>query len=237
MPAYCKIRENGRPARFGIANTAVAPARADGMCSTGLRLTFAAAAMLALVSCEKPPPPPVTIAIAEPRIAEQEQRYAQSLPELIAEGEKVLPSLDHQQDARHNTAWFKGAAPGDRSAAYLYCGRIGDGAPVLRFVVRHIGASPINLKSCSVSVSGRDLGTFAPTKISIDRLPGGNAMEVADIPFDTVRPMVLAILGEKSAEIGLLGANGRAQIRLDETQINEMRKVLAAYEYLNASSQ
>ncbi len=202
----------------------------------GLIGFLTAATVLSLVSCQKPPGQPVTIALGEAQLKEQDRQYAQSLPEMVAEGEKILPSLDCQQDDRHSTTWFKGAVPGDRSAACLYCGRLGNNPPVLRFVVRHIGASPINLRSCSINVSGRDLGSFVPTMISIDRLPGGKAMEVADISFDAVRPLVLAILGEKSAVIDLVGANGRAQILLDEAQINEMRKVLAAYEYLNAAS-
>ncbi len=190
---------------------------------------------LALASCEKPPPPPVTVALDEPRVAEQERQYEQTLPQMIAEGEKILPSLAHQQDSRHNATWFKGAVPATGSAAYLYCGRLGDGAPLLRFVIRYIGPSAINIKSCSVNADGKEVGRFVPSKISADRLPGGKTMEVADIGFEAVRPLVLAILGEKSAEIGLIGANGRAQIRLDEAQVNEMRKVLAAYEYLRAA--
>ncbi len=190
---------------------------------------------MALVSCEKPPPSPVTLALGEPRIAEQERQYEQTLPQMIAEGEKILPSLEQQQDARHSTTWFKGAVPATGSAAYLYCGRLGGGAPLLRFVIRYIGPSAINIRSCAVNADGKEVGKFVPSKISIDRLPDGKTMEVADIGFSEVRPIVFAILGSKASEITLLGANGRAQIRLDEAQITGMRKALAAYEYLRAA--
>lgn len=164
---------------------------------------------------------------------EQDRKEAEWRQELVLQGEKVLPFLNSQQDIAHGTTWLQGNAPPGVSTAYLTCGKLGQqGAVMMRLVMRHVGKSWLNVSECSVSVDGQEIGAFVPSKGKLEKLPDGRVSESLDAGFDDVRPIILAISGGKAATIHLKGANGNADIILDESQIADMRKVLAAYEYL-----
>lgn len=149
----------------------------------------------------------------------------------------MLPSLSSQQDIAHGTTWYRGSVPAEGNTAYLTCGKLGQqGAAILRLAIRHAGKTWLNVSECSVSVDGQDVGSFIPAKGKLERLPDDRIIESLDAGFEEVSPVVLAILAGKSATIHLQGANGNADVVLDEAQIGEMRKVLAAYEYLKTGT-
>ncbi len=155
--------------------------------------------------------------------------------ELAREGERLLPSLSKQQDIAHGTTWYQGSVPTEGNTAYLYCGKLGQGATVLRFVMRRTGDAWLDASGCSVEIDGREAGSFVPNKVKLEKLPDGRVSELFDADFLQVAPIIHAMLDGNSATINLQGTNGIAQIVLGPGEIAEMRKVLAAYEYLQAA--
>lgn len=168
---------------------------------------------------------------------EQDRKEAEWRRELAAQGESALPFLTSQNDVSHGTTWFQGNTPAEGSAAYLVCGKLGQqGAVSLRLVIRHAGKTWLNVSECTVSVDGQDAGAFVPAKGKLEKLPDGRIIEFLDAGFEEVRPVILAMLSGESATIHLQGANGSADIVLNGPQLAEMRKVLAAYEYLKTGT-
>ena len=196
--------------------------------------------ILALPACRRQaadqPPAPGPSAVQSGKPVTPEPSDLMTTNELAREGERLLPSLNTQQDVAHGTTWYQGAVPSEGNTAYLYCGKLGQGATVLRFVMRRTGDSWLDASGCSVEIDGRQAGSFVPNKVKLEKLPDGRVTETFDADFLQVAPIVLAMLDGNSATINLQGTNGTATIILGSDQIAEMRKVLAAYEYLNSGS-
>jgi hypothetical protein len=124
--------------------------------------------------------------------------------------------------------------PANGSTAYLYLGKLGDaGASTLRFVVRYEGRKQANLVSCAVMVDGVEVGSFSPAPNRTDQPSDGSVRQIADIHFDDVRPIVFAMLNGQSAVIRT--GNG-AEILLERAELDEMRRVLAAYLHLQGTA-
>jgi hypothetical protein len=164
----------------------------------------------------KPPPPPT---------AHEEELMA----DFAREGAQALSSLGAESDVAHGATWFKGSIASSGSTAYLYLGKLGEGASTLRFVVRHEGPRAANLGNCTVIVDGAEAGSFALIPNKFENLPSGNVTQLADTHFDDVRPIVLAMINGQSAVIRT--ADG-AEIRLGRSELDDMRRVLAAYLHL-----
>jgi uncharacterized protein (UPF0216 family) len=56
--------------------------------------------------------------------------------------------------------------------------------------------------------------------------------QIADIHFDDVRPIVLAMISGQTATIRTTDG---AEIRLDRSELDEMRRVLSAYLHIQSS--
>lgn len=151
------------------------------------------------------------------------------MADFAREGAQALYSLGPESDAAHGTTWFKGSIASSGSTAYLYLGKLGEGASTLRFVVRHEGPRAVNLGNCTVIVDGVEAGSFSPAPNEFENLPGGNVMQLADVHFDNVRSLVLAMLNGQSAVI--CTADG-AEICLGRSELDDMRRVLSAYLHL-----
>jgi hypothetical protein len=152
------------------------------------------------------------------------------LATLAADGAHALSVLSPQADIHHGATWFQGMVPANGSTAYLYLGKLGeDGSSTLRFVVRYEGKKPADLSRCTVMVDGVDVGSFSPAPNRVDQPSDGSVRQIADIHFDDVRPIVLAMLNGQSAVIRT--GNG-AEIHLERAELDEMRRVLAAYLHL-----
>lgn len=172
------------------------------------------------------PKPPSTPA---PSAGEQE-----TLAGLAAQGAQALAGLGASGDIHHGATWYQGHVPADGSTAYLYLGKLGEtGASTLRFVVRYEGRQPANLTSCAVMVDGARVGSFAPAPNRIDQPADGAVRQLADIHFDDVRPIVLAMINGQSAVIRT--AEGK-EIRLDRAELDEMRRVLSAYLHMQGGA-
>lgn len=151
---------------------------------------------------------------------------------LATQGAQALPGLSTTADLHHGATWYQGNIPAEGSAAYLYLGKLGEtGASTLRFVVRYEGKQPANLGNCTVMVDGVEVGSFSPAPNRVDQ-PVEGVRQLADIHFDDVRSIVLAMIDGQSAVIRT--ADGK-QIRLGRAELDEMRRVLAAYLHLQAS--
>jgi hypothetical protein len=192
-------------------------------------------AAVALAGCDRsaPPavvtpastPPPVIVQVPPSSMNEQE-----TMSELAAQGAQAFSGLSPQSDIHHGATWFQGAVPADGSTAYLYLGKLGEaGASTLRFVIRCEGAKPADLSRCTVMVDGVEVGSFSPAPNRADQPSDGSARQLADIHFDDVRPIILAMIEGRSATIR---TNDGAEIRLGRAELEEMRKVLAAYLHL-----
>jgi hypothetical protein len=154
----------------------------------------------------------------------------ETMSELAAQGAQAFSGLSPQSDIHHGATWFQGAVPADGSTAYLYLGKLGEaGASTLRFVIRCEGAKPADLSRCTVMVDGVEAGSFSPAPNRADQPSDGSARQLADIHFDDVRPIILAMIEGRSATIR---TNDGAEIRLGRAELAEMRKVLAAYLHL-----
>jgi len=151
---------------------------------------------------------------------------------LAAEGAQFLGGLNAQPDFHHGATWLKGNVSEDRSTAYLLLGQLGEGgASTLRFVLRYQGRSAANFSSCNVAVDGIEFGTFAPTPNRADQPADGSVVQIADIHFDDVRPIILAMLNGQSVVIRT--TDGK-EILLGRAELDEMRRVLSAYLHLQA---
>lgn len=155
--------------------------------------------------------------------------------QLAREGERLLPSLSRQQDTAHGMTLYGGFVPASGSTAYLICSKLGEGAASLRLVIRSVGASWLNVSSCTVKVDGREVGSFVPAKGKLEKLEDGKVIEFLDVGYDEAAPVILSMLDGNSATISLQGANGTSEIALGAAELGEMRKVLAAYEYLQTA--
>jgi hypothetical protein len=148
---------------------------------------------------------------------------------LAAEGSQALSSLSPKSDIHHGATWFQGSVPDDGSTAYLYLGKLGEtGASTLRFVIRYEGGQRADLGHCVVIVDGVEVGSFSPVLNRVDQ-PDDGVRQLADIHFDEVRPIVLAMIKGQSAVIRT--ADGK-EIRLDRAMLEEMRRVLSSHLHL-----
>ncbi len=152
---------------------------------------------------------------------------------LANEGAQALSGLATQSDVARGATWFKGNVAAAGSTAYLYLGKLGEGASTLRFVIRYQSPRAANLGNCTVMVDGAEAGSFALIPNKFENLPGGNVMQLADIHFDDVRPIVLAMINGQSAVIRT--ADG-AEIRLGRAELDDMRRVLSAYLHLQGGA-
>ncbi len=180
----------------------------------------------ALPPAPEPTPPPVEVKV--PPSAEEKEVMAA----LANEGSQALSGLSAQSDVHHGATWFKGNVPAERSTAYLLLGKLGEGgASTLRFVVRFDGKQPANLGSCTVIVDGGEVGSFSPAPNRVDHPSDGSVRQLADLHFDEVRPIILAMLNGQSVTIRT--TDGK-EIRLGRAELDEMRRVLSAYLHLQA---
>ena len=155
------------------------------------------------------------------------------MSDMASQGASVLSGLVAQSDAAHGTTWLKGNVAASGGTAYLYLGKLGEGASTLRFVVRHEGPRAANLGNCTVIVDGVEAGSFTPVPNEFENLPGGKVMQLADTHFDDVRPIVLAMINGQSA---VIRTGDGAEIRLDRAELDEMRRVLSAYLHLQGAA-
>jgi hypothetical protein len=153
---------------------------------------------------------------------------------LAEQGAQALSALSRQADIHHGATWFQGTVPAEGSTAYLYLGKLGEGgSSTLRFVVRYEGQQPANLANCTVMIDGTEVGSFSPAPNRADQPADGSVRQLADIHFDDVRPMVLAMINGPSVVIRT--ADGK-DIRLDRAALDEMRRVLSAYLHLQGGA-
>lgn len=193
-------------------------------------------AALLPASCQRTPQPapgtPESPAEATEMPLPEPAEANDPLTSLASEGQQAFTSLQVRQDIHHGTAWYQGSVPARGSTAYLYLGRLGEGASTLRCVIRYQGTRRADLGQCTVLVDGIEVGSFTPTPNRIDQPTDGSVLQLADIHFDEVRPILLAMVGGQSAIVRT--ADG-ATIPLGRGELNEMRKVLAAYLHLQGS--
>jgi len=150
---------------------------------------------------------------------------------LAAQGAQALPGLGTSADIHHGATWYQGNVPAEGSTAYLYLGKLGEtGASTLRFVVRYEGKQPADLGNCVVVVDGTEVGSFSPVPNRVDQ-PADGVRQLADIHFDDVRPIILAMINGQSVVIRT--ADGK-EIRLGRAELDDMRRVLSAYLHLQA---
>lgn len=153
---------------------------------------------------------------------------------LAQQGAQALPSLASQSDVHHGATWLQGKVSATGSTAYFYLGKLGEsGASTLRFVIRHEGKQPADLSSCAVIVDGTEVASFSPAPNRVDQPSNGSVRQLADIHFDDVRPVVLAMINGQSAIIRT--ADGK-DILLDREALDEMRRVLSAYLHLQGGA-
>jgi hypothetical protein len=195
-----------------------------------------ALAALLPASCQRTPQPAPAIPESPPEASEmpfpEPAEANDPLTSLASEGEQAFTSLQVRQDIHHGTAWYQGSVPARGSTASLYLGKLGEGSSTLRFVIRYQGTRRADLGQCTVFVDGAEVGFFTPTPNRIDQPTDGSVLQLADIHFDEVRPILLAMVGGQSAIVRT--ADG-ATIPLGRGELDEMRKVLAAYLHLQGS--
>ena len=201
------------------------------------KVVIAAMAAVSVFGCDRAAQPdavatdptPVIVQVPPPSMDEQETMTA-----LAAQGARALSGLNPQSDIHHGATWFQGTVPANGSTAYLYLGKLGEtGASTLRFVVRYEGRKPADLGLCNVVVDGVGMGSFSPAPNRADQPSDGSVRQIADIHFDDVRPIVFAMLNGQSAVIRT--GNG-AEILLERAELDEMRRVLAAYLHLQGTA-
>jgi hypothetical protein len=108
-----------------------------------------------------------------------------------------------------------------------YLGKLGEGgSSTLRFVVSDEGQRPANLANCTVMIDGAEVGSFSPAPKRADRPADGSVPQLADTHFNDVHPMVLAMINGPSA---VIRTTDGVEIRLDRSELDEMRRVLSAY--------
>jgi hypothetical protein len=200
------------------------------------KVVIAAMAAVSVVGCDRAAQPaavatdptPIIVQVPPPSMDEQETMTA-----LAAQGAQALSGLSPRSDIHHGATWFQGTVPAGGSTAYLYLGKLGEtGTSTLRFVVRYEGGKPANLGSCAVMVDGIEVGSFSPAPNRTDQPSDGSVRQIADIHFDDVRPIVLAMISGQTATIR---TSDGAEIRLDRRELDEMRQVLSAYLHLQSS--
>ena len=169
-----------------------------------------------------------TKALPLPTVTEQE-----FMSELARDGGPALSGLGAQSDVAHGATWFKGNVAANGSTAYLYLGKLGEGASTLRFVVRHEGPRATPLGNCTVMVDGKEAGSLALIPNKFENLPGGKVMQLADTHFDDVRPIVLAMINGQAA---VIRTSDGTEIRLGRAELDDMRRVLSAYLHLQGSA-
>jgi hypothetical protein len=153
---------------------------------------------------------------------------------LAAEGPRSFSGLSPQSDIHHGATWFQGTVPSKGSTAYLYLGKLGEtGASTLLLVVRHEGKRFADLGRCTVMVDGLEVGSFAPAPNRVDQPPDGSVCQLVTIHFDQVRPIVLAMIDGQSA---VIRAADSTEIRVGRAELDEMRRVLAAYLHLQGTA-
>ena len=153
---------------------------------------------------------------------------------LAAQGAQALSGLNPQTDIHHGATWYQGAVPADGSTAYLYLGKLGEnGTSTLRFVIRCDGTKPSDLSRCTMVVDGIEAGSFSPALNRVDQPSNGSVRQIADIHFDDIRPIVLAMLNGQTTVIRT--ADG-TEIRLGREELDDMRRVLAAYLHLQGGA-
>jgi hypothetical protein len=193
---------------------------------------------MALLACHRPAPPPPA---PEPTPAAKEvkapppptQDEQEMMKALSGQGASALAGLGSQADVAHGATWFQGSVPAQGSTAYLLLGKLGEaGASTLRFVLRHQGQRAANFIGCTVSVDGNEVGSFSPAPNKFEKLPDGSVLQIADIQFEDVRPIVLTMINGQSAVIRT--GNGQ-EIRVGRSELEDMRRVLSAYLHLQAS--
>ena len=155
------------------------------------------------------------------------------MSELARDGAQAMSGLGARSDVAHGVTWFQGNVAARGSTAYLYLGKLGEGASTLRFVVRHEGPRAATLGNCTVLVDGAEAGSFALVPNKFENLPGGKVMQLADTHFDDVRPILLAMINGREA---VLRTGDGAEIRLGRPELDDMRRVLAAYLHLQGGA-
>ena len=202
------------------------------------RLAVLGFSVMALLACHRPAPPPPA---PEPTPAAKEvkapppptQDEQEMMKALSGQGASALAGLGSQADVAHGATWFQGSVPAQGSTAYLLLGKLGEaGASTLRFVLRHQGQRAANFIGCTVSVDGNEVGSFSPAPNKFEKLPDGSVLQIADIQFEDVRPIVLTMINGQSAVIRT--GNGQ-EIRVGRSELEDMRRVLSAYLHLQAS--
>jgi len=194
-----------------------------------------------LAGCGRPEPPAappagqpqlaVSTPMPPPSLSADEQAAMTALAE---QGAQALSTLSPQADIHHGATWFRGTVSSAGSTAYLYLGKLGEGgSSTLRFVIRYEGKQPVNLSNCAVMVDGAEVGSFAPAPNRVDQPADGSVRQLADIHFDNVRPIVLAMINGQSAVIRT--ADGK-DIFLDRAALEEMSRVLSAYLHLQGGA-
>jgi hypothetical protein len=148
------------------------------------------------------------------------------MTELARGGGPAMSGLGAQSDVAHGATWFKGDVVATGSTAYLYLGKLGEGASTLRFVVRHEGPRAATLGNCTALIDGKEAGSFGLIPNKFENLPGGKVMQLADAHFDDVRPIVLAMINGQSA---VIRTSDGTEIRLGRAELDDMRRVLSAY--------
>lgn len=196
-----------------------------------------ALAVLLPASCQRrpslPPPPPKAQPTAETEVTpvSPDTSDNERLASLAGEGGQAFAGLQVRHDIHHGTAWYQGNVPARGSTAYLYLGKLGEGASTLRFVIRYQGARRADLGRCTVFVDGSEVGSFTPSPNRIDQPIDGSVLQLADIHFDEVRPIILAMIEGQSATIR---TGDGAEIRVGRSELEEIRRVLAAYLHLQS---
>jgi hypothetical protein len=194
-------------------------------------INIAASFSMVLAACDRSAtqatvaPAPNIQKLAPPSMNEQE-----ILTALAAQGAQALSGLNPQSDIHHGATWYQGAVVAKGSTAYLYLGKLGEtGASTLRFVVRFEGRKPADLGLCTVVVDGVEVGSFSPAPNRADQPSDGSVRQTADIHFDDVRPIVLAMINGQSA---VIRTSDGTEIRLGRAELDDMRRVLSAYLHL-----
>lgn len=203
-----------------------------------LRRCLAVTAAATLAACRPPAPPAPPAEPPEPVISPEEQtasehRYEELVARLAPAGEQALPGLASAADPAHGAVSYQAPVAASGSTAYLRFVQLGqDGARALRLVLRYEGADWIDASECSVTVDGVAVGSFRPGKISAEKT-AGRVVELLDVDADTIRPIMMALLEGRAAEILLRGTKGSTVIALDATQLASMQEVFAASLHTN----
>ena len=199
---------------------------------------LAVAAAAALAACRPPSAPeePPAAPVTPEEQAAPEQRYEALAARLAPEGAAALAGLLSAPDPGHGAVFYEGRVPATGSTAYLRLVQLGSGGGgTLRLVIRYQGPDWLEADRGAIAVAGRTVGDFVPQKIRAER-SGDGVVQLFDADVDLLRPALTALLEAKAAEITLRGPRGEAVVRLDESQIAEMRTLFAAYLHLQGGS-